>query len=143
MKIRFTAALLLAVLSFAILSGCAAQAPAAPANISSPAQDTVIIPETPVPQTPAPTVPPATEAPTIPAAAPTEASLITKEEAIAIALNDAGFTADQVTRLRTEFDRDDGQPEYEVDFHQGGFEYDYEIHAETGVILSKDKDRED
>ena len=58
-------------------------------------------------------------------------------------MQDAGFTEDQVTRLQTEFDWDDRRPEFEVDFHRDGYEYDYEIHAETGAILSKDIDRED
>jgi len=33
--------------------------------------------------------------------------------------------------------------EREVDFRQGGFEYDYTIHAETGKILESDRDRDD
>lgn len=65
---------------------------------------------------------------------------ISQEEAISIALTHASFTQDQVTRLRTEFDYDDGVPEYEVDFHANGSEYDYEINAETGKIRSWDKD---
>lgn len=72
-----------------------------------------------------------------------KATLLTAEEAKTIALEDAGFTADQVTGLRAEFDREIGRPEWEVDFHQGGYEYDYTIHAETGKILEFDKDRED
>ena len=129
MKIRFFAAVLLAALSAQLFTGCKAYALTQPQ-----------------PTAPAPTVQtePATE--TIPAPsrpASVYSNLITKEQATAITLADAGFTADQVTRLRTEFDYDDGRPEYEVDFHQGGYEYDYEIHAETGAIISKDKDRED
>ncbi len=38
---------------------------------------------------------------------------------------------------------DDGVPEYEVDFHHGEWEYEYEIHAETGEILHSDKDQDD
>ena len=145
MKIRFFAALLVAALSFTLLSGCAA----APAPIS-PQPAPAAIPESTVPLAPpplpaapaeAPAAPLPTEAPTI--SSSVTAKRITKEEAIAIALADAGFTQDQVTRLRAEFDYDDGRPEYEVDFHQGSYEYDYEIHAETGAILSRDKDRED
>lgn len=71
---------------------------------------------------------------------PTEAQLLTKEEAEAIALKDAGFTAQQVTALRTEYDLDDGVKEYEVEFRSGDWEYDYTIHAETGAILSTDKE---
>lgn len=140
MKFRFPAALLLAALSILILSGCAAQA-AAP----TPTQPvlTVIeepaVPLAPVAEIPIPTAPAPTEAP----AASTEPARITKEEAAAIALKDAGFTADQVTRLHVEFDWDDGRPEYDVDFRQGGYEYDYEIHAETGKILSRDKEWDD
>lgn len=65
---------------------------------------------------------------------------ITAEEAQTIALEHAGLTADQVTGLRANFDRDDGIPEYEVEFRQDRWEYEYEIHAETGEILSWDKD---
>jgi len=68
---------------------------------------------------------------------------LTAEEAKAIALKDAGLTVEQVTGLRAELDRDDGRPEWEVDFHHDGFEYDYTIHAETGKILESDKDRDD
>jgi len=146
MKNRFFAAMLLAALSVQLLAGCAVSAAPGP-RAAEPAPTVRTIPTDPVPLAPPPTAAP-TEAPTEPALAPSRpasvyANLISKEEAIAIALKDAGFTEDQVTRLRTEFDYDDGRPEFEVDFHQGGFEYDYEIHAETGKILSKDKDRED
>ena len=66
--------------------------------------------------------------------------LITKEEAETIALNHAGFTPDQVTWLRTNYELDDGVHQYEVEFHQGSWEYDYEINAKTGEILSYDRD---
>lgn len=65
---------------------------------------------------------------------------ITKEEAESIALEQAGLTADQVTGLRTEYEIDDGVPRYEVQFRQGRWEYDYEINADTGEILSYDRD---
>lgn len=68
------------------------------------------------------------------------AQLLTKEQAEAIALEHAGFAADQVTYLRTEYEIDDGIHQYEVQFHQGRWEYDYEINAETGAILSYDMD---
>ena len=65
---------------------------------------------------------------------------LTREEAQAIALDHAGFTADQVTGLRISRDRDDATPTYEVEFRVGRWEYEYEIHAETGRILDFDKD---
>ena len=71
---------------------------------------------------------------------PTQSTPITREQAEAIALEHAGFTADQVTRLRTEYEVDDGVPRYEVQFRQGRWEYDYEINADTGAIISYDRD---
>ena len=149
MKFRFPAALLLAALSISLLSGCAAQA-AAPA----PTQPVLTVIEEPaVPLAPAadPTAPPApvpTEAPMpteIPASTaapvvPANPSWITREEAIAIALNHAGLTEEQVIYRRAEFDWDDGQPIYEIDFHSGDREYDYDIHAETGKVLEKESE---
>ena len=147
MKFRFTAALLLAALSISIFSGCAANA-----AVPVPTQPvlTVIeepaIPLAPVPQTVPPTAPPVvpTEAPAVPTQPPAQTpERLTRDEAIAIALDSAGLTRDQVTRLEAEFDCDDGRPEYDVSFHQGGYEYDYEIHAETGKILSRDREWDD
>ena len=44
--------------------------------------------------------------------------------------------------LTVRLDWDDGRPEYEVEFYSGQTEYDYEIHAVTGAILSSDRDLE-
>ena len=68
------------------------------------------------------------------------AQTLTAEQAQQIALDQAGFTADQVTRLRTEYEFDDGSPQFTVEFEQGDWEYEFDIHAETGSILSYDKD---
>ena len=66
--------------------------------------------------------------------------IITIEEAQAIALEHAGFAPDQVSFLRTESELRDQVPHYDVEFREGRWEYDYEIHAETGQILSFEKD---
>ena len=65
---------------------------------------------------------------------------LTAEEAQAIALEHAGFTADQVSFLRTEPELYDRVPHYDVEFREGRWEYEYEIHAETGAVLSFEKD---
>ena len=67
---------------------------------------------------------------------------LTLEQAQEIALNHAGFTADQVTGLHGSFEVDDGVPEYEVDFFQNGWEYSYTIHADTGDIREYDMDND-
>ena len=68
---------------------------------------------------------------------------ISAAEAKSIALAHAGLTEAQVKGLRAEYDRDDGRPEYDVEFRVGSMEYEYEIHAETGKILSWDKEIDD
>ena len=65
---------------------------------------------------------------------------LTLEEAQNIALKHAGFAADQVMALHTEYEIEHGIPQYDVEFHHGTWEYDYEIHADTGEILSYSKD---
>ena len=67
-------------------------------------------------------------------------TLLTREQAQAVALKHAGLTAGQVTGLRCEFDIDDGVKEYEVEFRHDGWEYDYEIHAVSAAVISYDKD---
>ena len=78
--------------------------------------------------------------PPAPASPAAKDAALTAEQAQQIALDQAGFTADQVTRLRVEYEFDDGIPQYTVEFEQGDWEYEYEIHGETGNILSFDKD---
>lgn len=68
-----------------------------------------------------------------------EPQLITTDEAIAIALKDAGFTEKDVTGLHAELEHDDGVQIFDVDFYQNTKEYDYEIHAVSGKILKPAK----
>ena len=69
---------------------------------------------------------------------------ITADRAKEIALKDAGLTAGQVTFIRAHLDWDDGRRVYDVEFYNSAnyTEYDYEIDASTGAILSKDFDAE-
>ena len=71
------------------------------------------------------------------------ATAVTEEQAREAALSHAGLTADQVTFVRSELDRDDGRLMYDVEFYTSDYkEYDYEIDAATGEILSYDYDAE-
>ena len=125
MKNRFCAALLLAAFCVTLFTGCASVN-----ALSQPAA-----------------VPAATETPLaseVPAASvQEEPTYLTKEEARDIALQHAGLSVSDVSRLHIEFDRDDRRPEYDIDFRYNGYEYDYEIHAETGKILKSEKERDD
>ena len=100
-------------------------------------REAVIPSPEPVPAVPVETRPAPVE--TIPAV--TEpAGKLTREQAEKIAFDYLGFTADQVTQLHSEYEIDDGIPQFDVEFHQGDWEYEFEIHAENGRILSYDKD---
>lgn len=65
---------------------------------------------------------------------------ITEAQAQAIALDHAGLTEQEVSRLQVRADWDDGRREFEVEFNAGYLEYEYEIDAASGRILSFDKD---
>ena len=72
-----------------------------------------------------------------------QAAAVTEEQARETALSHAGLTADQVTFVRSKLDRDDGRLMYDVEFYTSDYkEYDYEIDASTGEILSYDYDAE-
>ena len=66
--------------------------------------------------------------------------VLTQEEAEQIALKHAGLTADLVIGLHAGYEIEHGTPIYDVEFHHREWEYDYEIHADTGEILSFSKD---
>lgn len=67
---------------------------------------------------------------------------IGSEKAKSIALNHAGVTSSTAKFVKVERDRDDGRLLYEVEFYAGNKEYDYEILAADGTILSYDADIE-
>ena len=67
---------------------------------------------------------------------------IGSEKAKSIALNHAGVTSSTAKFVKVERDRDDGRLMYDVDFYAGNKEYDYEILAADGTILSYDADIE-
>ena len=74
---------------------------------------------------------------------PAQTADIGQEAAKQAALAHAGLTANQVTKLKAELDRDDGRLEYEVEFKSGGYEYEYTLDAATGAILKSEKDWDD
>ena len=75
------------------------------------------------------------------AIAPTAApGMLTSEDAKAIAVEYAGLTGQQISRLSARYEIDDRIPQYDVEFYYDGIEYSYEVHAETGEILSFEKD---
>ena len=77
------------------------------------------------------------------AATAASGATITAEDAKAKALAHAGLTADAVTFVTAQLDRDDGRLVYDVEFYTADYkEYDYEIDAATGAVVSYDYDAE-
>ena len=70
-------------------------------------------------------------------------SLITDERALEIACSDAGVKSSQAELKKCKLDKDDGEWLYEVEFRSGKNEYEYEIDAKTGKILSRDMEQEE
>lgn len=66
---------------------------------------------------------------------------ITGDQAKRKAFEHAGVKEDEVKDLDVDLDRDGMTLIFEVDFKHGDTEYDYNINAMTGEILSADKDR--
>ncbi len=62
---------------------------------------------------------------------------IGSDEALNIALNDAGTVIGVVSELDVEFDSERGVMVYEVEFNAGGREYEYDINAKTGEIVKR------
>ncbi len=65
---------------------------------------------------------------------------VSRIDAENIALSDAGIGRTEF--IHTERDWEHGRQIYDVEFYADGVEYDYEIDAETGEIISKDFDAE-
>lgn len=63
---------------------------------------------------------------------------IGKDKAADIALEDANLSESDVTRLKISKDTDNGKGIYEVEFTMNTTEYEYEILASNGDILSAD-----
>ena len=72
----------------------------------------------------------------------TSSTDIGAEKAKEIALQHAGVSASNAVFVKAEREYDDGRLTYDVDFYAGNKEYDYEILAADGTILSYDADIE-
>ncbi len=79
----------------------------------------------------------------IPTAAPNQAahSNISAERAKQIALSHAGVSGVSFTKV--ELDIDDGVSVYDIEFKAGNVEYDYEINAASGAIISNSSEIDD
>ena len=64
------------------------------------------------------------------------------EKANEIAISHAGLSSGNVSFVKAKLDTEDGVKVYDIEFYSGNVEYDYEINAATGAIVSFDQDIE-
>lgn len=123
-----------------IATSAAVENNTAAATTAQPAATTAA--QTEVPTQPQPAAP--TQAATQPQpAAPTQAAAsgISADRAKQIALSHAGVSGASFTKV--ELDTDDGVRVYEIEFKVGNVEYDYDIDATSGAILSSSSEIDD
>lgn len=65
---------------------------------------------------------------------------ISAERAKEMALSHAGVSTANASFVRAELDTDDGVQVYDIAFTADGMEYDYEINAQTGTVISFSKE---
>ncbi len=75
--------------------------------------------------------------------APSAGNLLSGEKARGIVLAHAGVSAGSAQDYDAELERENGRAVYEIDFKADGWEYEYEIDAETGEILRHEKELDD
>lgn len=69
-------------------------------------------------------------------------SYISEDEAKEIALEHAALAGEDVDFVKVKLDEDDGRVEYELEFYYENKEYDYELDAVSGEVLSYDHEIE-
>ncbi len=68
-------------------------------------------------------------------------NFITEEMAKQVAVDKAKVNASDVTFTKTEFEKNDGEYVYEIEFYSGNTEYETEISASDGTVVSYDVDK--
>lgn len=77
------------------------------------------------------------------ASTPSASGYITVEQAKTAALNHAGVQAGDAIFVKAGMDWEMGRVCYDVEFYVGSTEYDYDIDATTGAVLSYDREWDD
>lgn len=125
--------LALVLLLLIALSACG-QATADPAAVPAPS-DNGVPASTEVPTTTTTVTPSTTGTPTV--------HTISRDRAVAIALQAAGLTQEQVFDLDAELDWERKMLYWEVDFETREYEYSYYINADNGTVVRSDKEPND
>lgn len=73
----------------------------------------------------------------------TQTQQLSRDQAIALALQTANLDKHAVFDLEAELDREWGGLIWEVDFETREAEYSYDIHAYDGTVINAERDRND
>lgn len=68
---------------------------------------------------------------------------VSKDDAKKAVLNHAGLSASDISRYKSELDRERGTLVYEIEFDYDRYEYEYEVDANSGKILKSEKEFRD
>ena len=142
MKRAFPLSLAAAAL-LAALAGCGQTPPASPAGASSggPAsswsQDSGARPDASAASSGGQTAAPSDHS-AAPSGGQGEESGIGEQEALAIALDNAGVPSSDASRVKIEWDRDNGIPLYDIEFETGYGDYDFQVAMDGGAIVGAD-----
>lgn len=66
---------------------------------------------------------------------------VSLDDALNIALEDANANESDITIVKKQEDYDDGKLVYDIEFYYSGYEYDYEVRANDGLIIDFSKKR--
>ncbi len=75
-----------------------------------------------------------------PATQTSSGTQLTRDQALAVALQAAGLTKADVRDIDAELDRERGTLVWEVNFESGRTEYEFEINAFTGEVTQREKE---
>ena len=67
---------------------------------------------------------------------------LTKDQAIAIALDNAKLAKKDVKNIEVDYDADEKRPQWEISFEIWDYEYSYDIDAYSGEIINAEKDKD-
>ena len=79
----------------------------------------------------------------VPASQQQGAADISTDDALSIALNYAGVSADQAYNVKIDRDKDAAIPVYDVEFETNDSDYDVEVDIHSGDIISSDYEVKD
>jgi len=71
-----------------------------------------------------------------------ETSYVSLEDAKQTALFHAGYKQHETTDMKAELEIDNNKVVYDIEFWAEGYDYEYKVDAESGLVIMVEKDRD-